>query len=115
MFEPRGCAAAEYGTQRLARQVLHDDEPGAAIAIEVEQTDDVRMHHGLCLAELALQACDAGRPEPQLRPQQLDRDATSIRGCGVAAQVHGPPDRCSAAIADLGLEDIALAQHVCAV
>ena len=109
-----GRAAAEDRAERLARQVFHDDEPGAAIAIDVEETDDIRVHDGLCLAELALQARDAGRPGSQLRAQQLDRDAAAIRGGCVAAQVNRPPDRCGAAVADLGLEHIAVAQHVLA-
>ena len=113
MFEPRGCAAAEYGTQRLARQVLHDDEP------ERRDRDRCRRNgrqSGWTTACVRRNSCAAGvrcwSPGTQLRAQQLDRDAASVRSGCVAAQVHGPPDRCIAAIADLGLEYIAVAQHV---
>ena len=70
--------ASQTRPERLARKQFHDDEPGAALAIEVVKTDDVRVRNRLCLPEFPLQARDVLRPVAQFRAQQLDRDAMAV-------------------------------------
>src|SRR5262245_20262582 len=94
--------AREVTAKRLAIDQFHRQEPGVAIAVDVEYPNDVGMRQRLRLPEFPLQALDLVRIVAQWFAQHLESDQR------VAAQITRTKYDAITAAANLLLQNIAI-------